>query len=353
MRGPQLQKATLAMAQPYLAARALAISENMASASVPSQDVTVKAGTLLAAGKIGAGGAVSATVAALTEGVVKGMLLTKLKIGTVVLLGATVIVSSISGVLLSLSSAGQTSSQDGLRGDAVAKSPDLPQASPRPAPAASGGPKVSATALMNAVYDSFAWVDSARTFRIRTEYKISHTDEERHWQDKQPQKGFFSNKVDPRPFCVKAEWAWGQSRIYRRTQSYYQGETDFNQQTRIWDGVLAMECLESGKKKDKQLVLANKASRFVQRTKRDPFGAAPLGAWRRPSFLVAASRCGEAPRIRGRLSGGLRTGGAGRTPWTTLPCDRVAGRPMAHVHWRGRRTALSPNIPLRLQRSWL
>ena len=62
-------------------AMALAVSQNMASASVPPSLVasTVKSASLVVAGKTGGAAAISAKVAALTEGVVKTMLLTKLK----------------------------------------------------------------------------------------------------------------------------------------------------------------------------------------------------------------------------------------------------------------------------------
>jgi RNA polymerase sigma factor (sigma-70 family) len=62
-------------------ALALAVSQSMASPSVPPSLVssTVKIGALVVAGKTGAAAAISAKVAALTEGVVKTMLLTKLK----------------------------------------------------------------------------------------------------------------------------------------------------------------------------------------------------------------------------------------------------------------------------------
>ena len=60
---------------------AVVVSQNMTSASVPPSLVssTVKIGALVVAGKTGAAGLISAKVAALTEGVVKTMLLTKLK----------------------------------------------------------------------------------------------------------------------------------------------------------------------------------------------------------------------------------------------------------------------------------
>jgi RNA polymerase sigma factor (sigma-70 family) len=66
---------------PSGSAVAIAVSQNMASASVPPSLVssTVKIGALVVAGKIGPAAAISAKVAALTDGVVKGMFLTKLK----------------------------------------------------------------------------------------------------------------------------------------------------------------------------------------------------------------------------------------------------------------------------------
>ena len=66
---------------------AAALSQNVASASLPTAVLssTIKAVTLVAAGKA-ATGLISANVAALTEGVVKAMLLTKLKTMTALLL---------------------------------------------------------------------------------------------------------------------------------------------------------------------------------------------------------------------------------------------------------------------------
>jgi hypothetical protein len=62
-----------------------ALAENGASAGVPTSVVssTIQATTLFAAGQAVATGAISAKVAALTEGVLKGMLLSKLKIAVV------------------------------------------------------------------------------------------------------------------------------------------------------------------------------------------------------------------------------------------------------------------------------
>jgi RNA polymerase sigma factor (sigma-70 family) len=63
------------------------LSQNVAAAGVPTSVLssTIKAATLVASGQAAATGVISARVAALTEGVLKTMLLTKLKIATVVL----------------------------------------------------------------------------------------------------------------------------------------------------------------------------------------------------------------------------------------------------------------------------
>jgi RNA polymerase sigma factor (sigma-70 family) len=83
------------------------LSRNAVSACVPAPVMmsTIKAATLLAAGRAAATGMISAKVAALTEGVVKTMLLTKLKIATVVLLA--VAISGAGGLLYRTQAAGQ------------------------------------------------------------------------------------------------------------------------------------------------------------------------------------------------------------------------------------------------------
>jgi RNA polymerase sigma factor (sigma-70 family) len=69
-------------------ALAVVLSQNAASACVPTSVVasTIKAASLFAAGQAAAAGAISVKVTALTEGVLKTMLLTKLKTATLVLL---------------------------------------------------------------------------------------------------------------------------------------------------------------------------------------------------------------------------------------------------------------------------
>ena len=72
---------------------ATALCQNAASACVPGPLVvsTVKAATLMAAGKTLATGAISAKVVALTEGVLKAMLMTKIKVAIAVVLAVHLI----------------------------------------------------------------------------------------------------------------------------------------------------------------------------------------------------------------------------------------------------------------------
>jgi len=74
-------------------ALAAALSQNAASAGMPTSLVgtTVKAASVFAAGQAAAAGVLSAKVAALTEGVLKSMLLTKLKIATAVLAATSLV----------------------------------------------------------------------------------------------------------------------------------------------------------------------------------------------------------------------------------------------------------------------
>ncbi len=74
------------------AALALALSPNAAWACVPTSLAvsTIKAATLVAAGRAAAG-VISAQVAALTEGVLRAMLLTKLKIATALVLAVSLV----------------------------------------------------------------------------------------------------------------------------------------------------------------------------------------------------------------------------------------------------------------------
>jgi RNA polymerase sigma factor (sigma-70 family) len=67
---------------------ALVLAQNAASAPVPASVVssTIKAASLIASGRAVTTGVVSATVAALTKGVLKAMLITKLKLATAVVL---------------------------------------------------------------------------------------------------------------------------------------------------------------------------------------------------------------------------------------------------------------------------
>jgi len=79
---------------------AAVLSQKAASAGVPAPVMTstIKAVTSVAAGQVAAAGVISPQVAALTEGVLKAMLLTKLKIATALLLVAATL-SGVAGLV--------------------------------------------------------------------------------------------------------------------------------------------------------------------------------------------------------------------------------------------------------------
>ncbi len=106
-------------------ALATALCQNAASACVPGPLVvsTVQAATLMAAGKALATGAISANVVALTEGVIKAMLLTKLKVTLAVVLALNVIGAGVGLVYCQTAGSGH----DGQAGPAVAQEkPNVP-----------------------------------------------------------------------------------------------------------------------------------------------------------------------------------------------------------------------------------
>src|SRR5438128_2599050 len=89
---------------PVLSGGALAatLAQNAASATVPATIIaaTVAAAARVAAGKVLTAGVVSAQATALAEGVLKTMLLTKLKIATLVLLAAALVGVGIGAAVL-------------------------------------------------------------------------------------------------------------------------------------------------------------------------------------------------------------------------------------------------------------
>ena len=88
---------------------ATALCQNAASACLPGPLLvsTVEAATLLAAGKALATGAISAKVVALTEGVLKAMLMTKLKVALAVVLAVQLIGAGVGLVYCQTAGSGQ------------------------------------------------------------------------------------------------------------------------------------------------------------------------------------------------------------------------------------------------------
>jgi hypothetical protein len=93
-------------------ALAAVLARNVASAGVPASVVsaTLKAASLLAVGQAAAAGLISAKVVALTQGVLRTMLLTKLKMATALLLA--VAVSGAGGLLYQTQAAGRADTRN-------------------------------------------------------------------------------------------------------------------------------------------------------------------------------------------------------------------------------------------------
>jgi uncharacterized protein (TIGR02246 family) len=115
-RGRVMLAKRLARHGPAVSGGALAVvlSQNVASASAPTSVVssTIKAATSVAAGQAVTTAVVSSKVAALTEGVVKAMLLTRLKTGAVALLVTAVISVGTAALTWQPSVAAQPQAQD-------------------------------------------------------------------------------------------------------------------------------------------------------------------------------------------------------------------------------------------------
>ena len=137
---------------------AAALSQNVASASVPTSvlSVTIKAITQIAAGKA-ATGLISANVAALTEGVMKAMLLTKLKAMTALLLLLSMV--TLTGVMvLAWGQTGPASTGNkGNNGEKpAAKADDKPGGVEKPA--AQAQPKDPPKDFTNGIGMKFVWI---------------------------------------------------------------------------------------------------------------------------------------------------------------------------------------------------
>jgi RNA polymerase sigma factor (sigma-70 family) len=106
------------------------LAQNAASASAPTSVVvsTIKAASLLAAGQAAATGLISAKAAALTDGVLKAMLMTKLKIATAVLLVVAVLGLGGSSLFDRSVAAAQEPSKSAAKDPQPAKvPPDVPK----------------------------------------------------------------------------------------------------------------------------------------------------------------------------------------------------------------------------------
>ncbi len=121
--------------------------------------------------------------------------------------------------------------------------------------------------LVRAMYEGFSWVDRAKSMRIKTAYRIDHTEEDRRHEAAHPDKSPFGSngKIDPRTFCVDTDWAWNETKVYRRSDSYYAGSEDPHRiDLRVWDGKLAVECQEVVGEGHQQYVFGDNAKQFFE-----------------------------------------------------------------------------------------
>ena len=128
--------------------------------------------------------------------------------------------------------------------------------------AAAADRKAAAAALVQGVYDSFAWVERVRSFHIRTAYTTQPTAEGLRWDQEHPLA--ISGGVphfDPRKYHVDFEWAWDQTRIRYAYQNHYEGDAAFGLQTRTWDGSLGIEVDKTSDQSDKSYVLDKRFDR--------------------------------------------------------------------------------------------
>jgi RNA polymerase sigma factor (sigma-70 family) len=104
---------------------AVGLAQNAASLSAPAAVVssTITAAALFAAGQAAVGGAVSAEAITLTEGVLKSMLLTKLKIATTMLLTAALVCSGVGLLCDTLAGAAQAEPAQKAPGDGTTDAP--------------------------------------------------------------------------------------------------------------------------------------------------------------------------------------------------------------------------------------
>lgn len=165
------------------------------------------------------------------------------------------------------------------RGMAAPPADDSP-ATPSKVDAAEEQP--AAAEIVQELYDGQAWVERTRTFRIRTTSKGITTPEERRWREDHPIRGPFFRPAKPdarppdnRPYCTDVDWAWDETRVFKSTRSYYEGDAATQSMTWIWDGSLGVEMIE-GADHD-QYVLSDKIDTFFNERSVARMAALPWG----------------------------------------------------------------------------
>jgi thiol-disulfide isomerase/thioredoxin len=158
-------------------------------------------------------------------------------------------------------------------------SPDAAEIAPARPDARPGERQVSAAALVRAVYESQAWLDTAHSILIRTQKEQIWTDEERQWQASRP-RGNLSNtggNSELTDYLITTDWAWDETRIhYKNEIRHLKDGADFYSDIRIWNDKLAINRAKSADSRE-YYVLANKPSQFfehmVTHSVSNPWGA--------------------------------------------------------------------------------
>jgi len=223
---------------------AAALSQKTASASAPVSvvSVTIKAAGLLAAGQMASipTGAVSASVAALTHGVLKAMVRTKLKTTAILVLGCT-LVAMVAGALAHqvLADKPSATEQD--------KKPDLPQAE---APKADNGEQ-RATRLAQAAHAQAAAIDKLPRFSYRVHYRHGIVDSMREVDVSldQCQKALTAPVLDKDWFgWYETSFSWDEKRFLAETAPL---DANLVYDAHFWT---AAEGWERGEAKDKSSI---------------------------------------------------------------------------------------------------
>ena len=217
---------------------AAALSTNVASACLPSSVLssTIKAVMLVAAGKATTG-AISANVAALTEGVVKAMLLTKLKTMMAVVLMLSMV--TFTGVILALGQTGATSTGD--KGNGGEKPAAKAPASNVPIQPQAQLEETPPKDFTNSLGMKFVWIKPGTFLMGSPKEEAERSDNETHHKVTLS-KGFYMGVH----LVTQEQW----QAVMGNNPSRFQGEKNLPVDTVSWDD--CQEFIKKLREKDKK-----------------------------------------------------------------------------------------------------